>query len=301
MRHNTCVGHLAAATAYAIFGFNIIVCKDLANSALISPWGLFTIRAIGATVAFFLLSLFLPKENVPVRDLWAILIASVLGLYITQMSFLVAITMTTPLDTSIITATTPIFTMIVAAIALKEPITGKKTGGVFLSFFGVILLILNSVHIGNSTVTQSRPLGIVLMVINCFCFASYLGIFRPLISRYSVVTFMKWMFFFSMILSLPFTFNELIHIRYETLPVSCRWELGYLIVCSTLIAYFLIPIGQKHVRPTVVSMYSYLQPLIASVVSICIGMDVVSWQKIVATAAVIAGVVLVNKSRAKAD
>lgn len=221
-----------------------------------------------------------------------------LGLLLTQLTFLKASTITTPLDTSIICAITPIFTMFIAAIVLKEPITLKKAGGVALSFCGVIFLILNTVRIGNGGVTETKPLGIVLMIVNCLLFASYLGIFKPLIAKYHVVTFMKWMFLFSAIVAIPFDVKELIHIDIATMPAKYLYELGFIILFSTFVAYFLIPIGQKVLRPTVISLYGYLQPLIATIMGIAVGMDRLSWQKILAAILVFTGVVLVNKSRA---
>ena len=119
-------GHLACFTAYCIFGFNIICCKNISNAQVLTPMDLFCCRATGATALFWLLSLFMPKEKVPLNDLWKIFIASMLGLFLTQWSFLKAITMTTSIDTSITNTCTPILTMIVAAIVLKEPITFKK-------------------------------------------------------------------------------------------------------------------------------------------------------------------------------
>ena len=74
-------------------------------------------------------------------------------------------------------------------------------------------------------------------------------------------------------------------------------ELAFLIVCSTFITYFLIPLGQKRIRPTLVSMYSYIQPIIAILISIYVGMDSLSWQKVLAATMVFGGVVLVNYSR----
>lgn len=297
MKHAKLLGHLSVFIAYTIFGFNIIICKDLTSSNLVSPLGLFCFRAIGATVLFWLFSLFMPKEKVDRKDLPKIFLASMLGLFLTQLTFLKAIQITTPLDTAIITAITPIFTMFVAAIALKEPITTKKAAGVAISFAGVIFLILNTVHTGGS-VTETKPLGIVLMIFNCLFFACYLGIFRPLIAKYTVVTFMKWMFLFSMLVAVPLNFNEMLHLDFGVMPTDYRLELAFLILFSTFIAYFLIPVGQKHLRPTVISLYAYLQPLIATITSIYIGMDNLSWQKIVAAALVFTGVILVNKSRA---
>jgi len=290
-------GHIACFFAYAIFGFNIIICKDLTNLALISPLGLFCFRAAGAALLFWLVSLFLPKEKVEKKDFLQIFIASMLGLFIVQFTFLKAIELTTPLDTSIITAITPIFTMFVAAVVLKEPITLKKAGGVALSFVGVIFLILNTVRAGNG-VTETKPMGIVYMIGNCIFFACYLGAFRPLIAKYSVVTFMKWMFLFSAIVAIPLDIKELVHLDMAAMPSKYLLELGYIIVFSTFTAYFLIPVGQKTLRPTVISLYGYLQPIIATVMSIVMGMDTLTWQKIVAATLVFTGVVLVNKSRA---
>ncbi len=290
-------GHLACLSAYGIFGINIIVCKDLANSDVISPFGLFSVRAVGASILFWLVSLFMPSEKVDKKDLFKIFMASILGLFLTQTTFLFAITMTTPLDASIVASVSPIFTMLITAIAIKEPITFKKAGGVALSFIGIIMFILNSVG-RSSSVTQSSALGIILMICNALSFASYLGIFKPLIQKYTVVTFMKWMFLFSMIISLPFKFGELVSINVSAVSSAYWWELSFLVIFSTFVAYFLIPVGQKRLRPTIISLYSYIQPIIASVVSIMIGMDTLSVKKVFAAAVVITGVVLVNKSRA---
>ena len=189
--------------------------------------------------------------------------------------------------------------MIFAFIFLGEPITFKKAGGVGVSFLGIIFLILNSVHSGGAESTTT--LGIVLLLLNSLSFSLYLGMFRPLISKYSVVTFMKWMFLFSLLLSLPFSAHGLVTTDYAAIPGKVKWEIGYLIFFATFVAYFLIPLGQKYIRPTLVSMYTYLQPIIAAIVSIWIGMDVVTWQKIVATVMVVGGVLLVNRSRAAAS
>ncbi len=302
MRTERLIGHLSVLGAYTIFGFNIIICKELTNAHLVSSLGLFCFRSVGACLLFWMISLFLPKEKVSFKDLCGIFAASMLGFFLTQLSYLESSKFTTPLDTSIITSTTPIFTMFVAAIALKEPITLKKAGGVAMSFAGVILLVLNtiSVHSGNS-VNETKPIGILLMIGNCVFFASYLGIFRPLISRYHVVTFMKWIFLFSTLVAVPLDLKELTHLPFAEMSSSYWLQLGYIIVFATFIAYFLLPIGQKQLRPTVVSLYTYVQPLIGMVTSIYLGMDRLNWQKVVAAVLVFTGVILVNRSRGRID
>lgn len=298
-RTNSILGHLACFTAYTIFGLNIVVCKDLTSSGAISPIALFTIRSLGAGALFWLISLFLPKQSVERRDLPKIFAASVLGFFLTQMCFLMAISRITPMDCSIITSLSPIYTMFIAAYALKEPLSTQKIGGVVLSLCGIIYLILNSVT-SSTTVIETTPVGVLLMIGNSLCFSLYLGIFKPTIAKYSVVTFMKWTFLFASLLSLPFSVKELFTIDYAALPTSFITELAFLVICATFITYFLIPVGQKILRPTLVSMYSYVQPIIAIVVSIYVGMDTLSWQKVIAAITVFTGVILVSYSRKKA-
>lgn len=290
-------GHLALGLAYTIFGINLVTSKDIANADAVAPIALFSIRATGAAALFWLVSLFLPKEKVAAGDMGKIVIASVLGLFIPQFTFLKAITMATPIDIGVVGTLSPIFTMFIAYFALKEPITLKKAGGVLLSLCGILFLIYNSVHAHNG-VEITTPAGYALLVCNGLSFSAYLGIFRPLIQKYKVVTFMKWMFLTALLISLPVSAGKLMQTDFCVITLQVRLEIGFLVLFATFIAYFLIPIGQKSVRPTIVSMYAYLQPIIAAIFSIWAGMDSLTWQKILAITVVFGGVALVNRSRA---
>lgn len=293
---NSIAGHMACFIAYAIFGFNIIVCKDLTSDNLIPPMVIFTLRSLAAGSLFWILSLFLPKEKVDRKDLIKIFAASMLGFFTCQITFLVGIPHISPMDCSIMTAMSPICTMIVAAIVIKEPITFQKAGGVAISFAGIIYLILSRVT-STEGAAESTPFGLFMMVLNVLSFSMYLGIFKPLIGKYSVVTFMKWIFLFSAAVTLPLSFKGMIQTEWAAIPAIQYAELAYLIVCATFISYFLIPIGQKRIRPTLVSMYTYVQPIITIAVSIWIGMDVLTWQKVAAAAMVFGGVVIVSYSK----
>ena len=293
----TLIGHCAAFIAYAIFGFNIIVCKDLTSGGLIPPLGIFTLRSLFAGSLFWLVSLFQPKETIEKKDYIRIFAASMLGFMTCQVTFLVGIPHITPMDCSILTAMAPVYTMITAAIVIKEPITLKKSIGVAVSLAGVIYLIINRVSISEGA-AESTPFGIFMIILNVLSFAMYLGIFKPLIAKYSVVTFMKWIFLFSACVSIPFSFKGLVNVDWTCIPKIQYAELAYLIICATFITYYLIPIAQKRIRPTLVSMYTYVQPIIAIAISIAIGMDTLTWQKLLATALVFGGVVIVNQSRA---
>ena len=293
------IGHLACAAAYVIFGINVVVCRDIATDGGIAPIVLFAMRALVAGGLFWLVSLFTPKEHVPWKDLLRLAGAGILGLLLPQLTFLHAIAHTTPVDLSVMSTTTPIFTMFVAAIFLKEPITWKKSLGVALSFGGILWLILQSTFGGNGA-SETEFIGILFCFANYIVFALYLGTCRNLIARYSVVTSMKWMFLVSFIIAIPFTLPHLPHTDFMAVQSYVWWEIAFMIFFSTFIAYYLIPVGQQRIRPTLVSMYGYLQPIIAIAVAIWTGMDRLTFTKILAALLVFAGVWVVNRSRAAA-
>ena len=289
-------GHGAAFIAYAIFGFNIIICKDLTSGGLIPPMGIFTLRSLVAGALFWIVSAFQPYEKVERKDYIRIFAASMLGFLTCQVTFLVGIPHITPMDCSILTAMAPIYTMAVAAIAIKEPITLKKAAGVALSFVGVIYLIVSRV-VAPGGASESTPFGIFMIILNSLSFSMYLGIFKPLIAKYSTITFMKWIFLFSACVSTPISMGGLMKVEWAAIPAKQYAELAYLIICATFITYSLIPLAQKRIRPTLISMYSYVQPIIAIAVSIAIGMDTLTWQKVLAALMVFGGVVIVNNSK----
>jgi len=296
VRKSIAIGHLAAAGTYLIFGINIVFCRDIATKSGLAPVVLFAMRALVAGALFWLVSLFAPRERVAGRDMFKILGAAVLGIFLPQLTFLNAIARTTAVDLSIITAVTPILTMFAAAIFLREPVTWKKALGVLVSFVGVVWIVVQSnAHVGGASATT--PQGIVYCVLNCTFFALYLGTCRPLIARYSVVTFMKWVFLFSFLLSLPFVLPLLPGVSFAAVSGSVWWEISFLVFFATFVAYFLLPVGQARIRPTLVSMYGYLQPIIAIALAIAAGTDRITLAKAVAAVLVFAGVALVNNSK----
>lgn len=292
-------GNLACLGAYLIFGFNLVCCKNISNFGGISPIALFCMRSAGALLLFWILSLFFhKKERIRKRDIWKVALASFLGLFLTQFSFLKAITMTTAVDASLLSLLSPIMTMIVAAVVIKDKITAPGVIGLSISLAGVLFLVLNGVSL-RAGADHTSVGGMLLMIVNTLSFATYVGVFKPLIKRYSVITFMKWMFLFSTVFALPFGIEDLVSIDYSAIPTDILLQLLFVVICATFIAYFLIPVGQKKLRPVVVCMYSYVQPVIAMGISLAIGLDHMTWQKGVATLFIFAGVSIVNFSKHK--
>ena len=208
------------------------------------------------------------------------------------------LTLTSPVNASLITTSLPILTMVIAALVLREPVTRMKLSGVFLGAIGAFVLIVSG---SSGEGRTSNVWGDVLCLLAQLSFSFYLVCFKGLISRYSPVTIMKWMFTYASICLIPFSYNDLLAVEWDMLGPKTLGGLAMVVFCATFISYLLIPLGQKYLRPTVTSMYNYVQPIIASIVAICWGMDRFNVLKIVAVALVFTGVFFVTKSPSRAD
>jgi drug/metabolite transporter (DMT)-like permease len=291
-------GHAALLIAYIIFGLNTPITKAILTHGEISAMALTFYRFAGAAALFWLASLFTVKEHVNIRDIILLSLASLFAIFINQMSFIIGLSTTSPINASVITTLVPVMTMIFAAFFLKEPITWKKVIGVLVGAFGALLLIFN----GNMALHNTATIkGDLLCMLSCFAFAIYLAAFKKPIVRYSAVTSMKWMFLFAAVCSFPFCRRDISTIDYSTVSADIYLNIAYVVVMATFVSYLLIPVGQKLLRPTIVSMYNYLQPLVSSFVAVILGMDTFGWIKSIAALLIFSGVYIVTQSKSRAQ
>lgn len=254
-------------------------------------------RVAGACVLFWVASLFAPKEHVPTKDKLKFIGAGLLGLVLNQCNFILGLGLTSPINASIVTTTLPIFAMLLAALILGEPITGKKAGGVLLGCSGAVILILTSATANSGKVGDIR--GDLMCLFAQLSFALYLSMFRNLIKRYNVFTINKWMFLWATIFVTPLTISDVLRIEWTAVPLRSWLEAGYVVVAGTFLCYLLMMVAQRTLRPTVVSVYNYVQPITAVIASLAFGLSVLRWTQVLAIALVFSGVWLVTKSRAK--
>ena len=290
--------HLCLFFACAFWGLMAPLGKDAMTHGF-TGLDMVTFRVAGGAVLFWLTSLFLPKEHVPKKDLLMLIGAAVFGLVTNQCCYTIGLSITSPVNASIVTTSMPIFAMLLAFLILKEPITLKKAGGVALGCAGAVTLIVTSAAATSSKVGDIR--GDLLCLGAQFSFALYLSLFSKMIRRYSVITVNKWMFTYATIMILPFTFGRVASIDYAAIPMSTWLETGFVVFFGTYVSYILMMIGQHTLRPTVVSIYNYVQPLVSVTVSVLTGIGVFKPAQGVAVVLVCMGVWLVTKSKSRRD
>ena len=232
-----------------IFGLLSPVSKALLDSGLISPAGLMMTRTAGAAAAFWTASLFVRREPVALRDRLSLFFAALLGIVLNQGSFILGVSMTSPIDASVVTTTAPIFAMIIAALYLREPITGMKIAGVAIGAVGALMLILSSPAAASSG--GGSVGGDLLCMFAQLSYATYFVVFKGLIGRYGPVTLMKWMFLFATLCWLPFGAEDFVSTRWQAFGWRNFAEVGFIVLGATFLTYLLLPVGQKNLRPTV--------------------------------------------------
>lgn len=291
-------GHICMLLASIAWGLMAPVGKD-AMSTEITALSLATFRMVGGAVCFWIASLFTKQEEVKPHDLMLLFFAALFAIVFNQGMYIFGLSLTSPIDASIITTMAPIATMILAAIHLKEPITGKKVGGVFLGAIGALIMILGSN--GNQANNNGSILGDILCFLAQVSFAAYLTFFKGLATRYSPITCMKWMFTYAAICFIPISYSEVSALPFTEIAWQTWGEVAFVVVGATFMTFLLLMIAQKILRPTVLSMYNYTQPIVASIVSVLIGVGTFGWLKGLAVVLVFAGVYLVTQSKSRAQ
>ena len=292
------VAHLSMFMACAFWGLMAPLGKDAMTHGL-DGISMVTFRVVGGACLFWITSLFTEKRHVPLRDKLMFAGAGLFGLVLNQCCYTIGLSITSPVNASIVTTSMPIFAMILSAIILKEPLTGKKAIGVLMGCSGALILILTSAAAVSDKVGDIR--GDLLCLGAQFSFALYLSLFNPLIKRYDVFTINNWMFLWASLMILPFTSVHMAGIEWGSVPVRTWVEAGYVVLFGTYLGYILTMIGQRTLRPTVVSVYNYVQPIVSVSASIVLGISMLQWSQALAVLLVFLGVWLVNKSRAKGE
>ena len=287
--------------ANILWGLMSPVSKAVLSAGPISALSLTTFRMVGAAIVFWLASLFPKKEHVNHQDLMKLFFAALLAIVLNQGSFIFGVSLTSPINASIVTTTTPIITMIIAAFYLKEPVTGKKVIGIFIGAAGALLLILSSQGTGTGGGKSSNIWGDLLCLLAQFSFSFYFVLFKGLIGKYSPITLMKWMFTYATICTIPFSYNHIAGIDFLHLPTELYMGIAYVVLGGTFLPYLFIPIGQNLLRPTVACMYNYVQPIVASLIAVLWGMDTFGVMKGIAVALVFSGVYIVTQSKSRAQ
>ncbi len=287
---NTLKAHISLFAAQVIYALNYSIAKDLMPTH-IGPLALVLLRITGAGLLFWILSLFVKKEPLLKGDLKKMAILALFGVFLNQVFFIYGLSLTKPINSAIIMISNPIMVILFTLIVFKERITILKIGGLSLGIVGAVTLLLfkGNFEFGSETMT-----GDLMTLINATSWAVFVVMAKPYMQKYQTITVMKWIFLFGFIYMLPFGFSDIQNVQWETWDGSVWFGVTFVVVATTFLAYLLNTYALKDLSPSVVSMYIYTQPFLATLFAVFLGKDILTPTKILSAVFIIVGVYLVS-------
>ena len=296
MNTSKLVGHGAMFCANAMWGLMSPLAKFAMSCGAIGAFAVTELRIVGAAALFWIASFFQRRERVSGRDMMKLFVASMLAIVFNQGCFIFGVKLASPVDASIITTSMPLIALALSAVFLKEAINAKKVIGIALGASGALMLVMGASNSGSENGASGvYILGDLLVLFAQFSYALYIVLFKNLVGKYSPITIMKWMFTYSFLATVPFSYGELAATNWN-MAAGVILALAFVVVGGTFGSYMLLAVGQRRLRPTVAGMYNYIQPLVASIVAICWGMDSFSLSKLIAAMLIFGGVYMVTAS-----
>lgn len=283
---------MAAFIATSIYGINHTIGKELMPT-YIEPFGLILLRVIGASILFWIISIWGPKEKIDIKDWKRIFLCALFGMTLNMLFFFKGLSLSTPINSSIIITFAPILLFLMSAIFIKEKISVRKYLGITLGFSGTLALVFFGEK--SSYNAPNIPLGNVLFVLNSIAYGVYLLLIKPLTAKYHSFTLMKWLFLIAIFTNLPVSINEFMEVKWLSLPFEAIWRMVFVVVCTTFLTYLLNVYALRELKASTIGIFMYLQPIIGILYAILVGVDKLNALKIGAALLIFSGVYLVSK------
>ena len=287
--------HLCMLIAEITWGLMAPIGKDAMTHG-ISGISMVVFRTVGGAVCFWLTSLLTRNhEHVAMRDKMLLVVAAVLAIVANQCCYIVGLSLTSPINASIVTTSMPIFTLGIGLLFHTEHLTWRKLLGLSLGISGALALIIGSAD--RQGMGGGNIIGDLLCLTAQVSFALYLALCGRLISRYHTITCMKWMFLFAALITLPIGMPSLLSLPWTVIAPRYWADTSFVVFGGTFLAYIMMMKGQKALTPTQVSVYNYVQPIVSTMLSMAWGIATLGWMQGIAIVLVFAGVQLVARKK----
>lgn len=283
---------LAATAASAIYGINHSIAKGI-MPYFIEPYGFIILRVVGACLLFWIISFWFPNEKIDPKDWKKIAVCALFGMSINMLMFFKGLSLSTPINSSVIITLSPVLLLILSAVLVREKITFLKAGGIFIGLAGGLALVLFGEK--EQFNAPNIPLGNVLFIINATAYSIYLILVKPLTAKYSSITLMKWMFLFAVFINLPVGLNEFIRVEWSSLPLDVILKMGFVVVGTTFLTYLFNIYALRQLRASTIGAFIYLQPVIAVMFAVVIGADFLTPVRILAAILIFTGVYMSSR------
>jgi drug/metabolite transporter (DMT)-like permease len=287
--------HGALIAVQLIFGTWPVVGKIALRS--LPSTGLVTFRVVGATLAFLLIRRSTRHVSIKGKGDYARLaLYSLLGVVLNQFLFVKGLELSTVINSSLISSTIPIFTLLVSMFLSYESGSWRVAAGLILAAGGVVYLV----NPAQASFSRETNIGNFILLANSMAYGAYIAISQNMIRRYGALTVITWIFIFGSFITLPIGGYHLSKLTLSSVPLSAWLAVLYIILVPTVAAYYLNAWALGRVAPSIVAIYTYLQPLIAFAVAPLVLGEQLNSRTWLATGLIFAGLATVTlRSRSR--
>jgi len=257
LKENNYKAHFALFGANLIYGANFLIAKGVMPNK-IGPSALVLLRIIAAGFLFWIVKQFV-KEKVEKNDFILLAFCGLFGISTNMLLFFHGLSLTSPIDASIIMTTTPVIVLVLSVFILKEKITTNKYIGILIGGIGAVLLILY----GKSAEGTSSFQGNLFVFMNACSYGLYLVLVKPLMKKYKAITVISWVFLFGLIFVFPFGIKDLLNTDFSAFTTNTYLAITFVIIGTTFLTYLFNIYALNFVSPSVNGSYIYLQPVLS--------------------------------------
>ena len=251
--------HLALLSAQTGFALFPIFGKLALGS--VPPFAFAALRVVGAVIILDAFRIVRHRrEEIRPADHKKLLFYGLLGVSFNQLLFILGLSLTTAINTTILTATIPVFTLAAAALLGREKLTTTSTVGILLASSGAWILLNAQRFVWSS----GNFRGVSLLLLNCISYSLYLVLSRPILKHYRVATFTATVFRYGAILIVLVALPELLRMKWSAVtPGAWACVLAVIVLC-TAIPYLLNSWALARTHASHVAFYVFLQPVITT-------------------------------------
>lgn len=261
----------------------------------VKPIAMITASLIATALLSLIPMLWEKVEKVARKDILKLIGAALLIGVSRKVFIMYGLSKTSPIDGSIIDTIVPLLVLIISVAIGIDHYTKLKVAGLILGMAGAVAVVLTGVSASH---THSHLWGNI-MILLCACATSlYMVWFKHLITKYRITTLLRWLYCISALVLLPFGLKAIIHTDYALIGSSGKilFSTLFVLVMPTYLPNLLLNYALKSVEPTVTSIYTYLQPIIAITVSVLMGLDKLHADTMIFALVIFIGVGLVLRS-----
>lgn len=283
---------LALVTVQVVFAVHYLAAKEVVSVLPPRAWAFLRVAA-AALLLLLLDRARRPRRAIPAGDLARIGFYALFGVVINQICFTEGIHRTTPSHSALINTLIPVFTFAFAILLRAEKPSARKTTGLLVAASGVLLLL----RVHDFAWEERWVRGDLLTLLNACSFGLFLVLSRDVVRRNPPLAVTAYTMSWGAVGIAAVGVPPLLRFDLAAVAAETWLLMVWIVLFATVLCYLLNNYALTQVESSTVALFIYLQPLIATALSVGLGRETISLRFAASALLVFSGVFLVARGR----